>query len=88
MIRSEATLVPALQALRKAGATLLVATARGPSLLKHQTCQKVLDGLGLHMYFKDEKSPPQEMVVDEDTKVFGGDGILVRGRRACLPVGL
>lgn len=66
-----------LAKLRKYGATLVIATARGPSLTKHQTCVTVLELIDTYKYFKDPTVEAQEIRVDGDSKIFGGDGILV-----------
>jgi len=65
-----------LRKCQAAGAILLVLTAREPSQLKHDACRIELEALDVYKYFKDD-TKPQQFVVDENVKLFGGAGILV-----------
>lgn len=76
-IRGGTDTVTLLRQLKQDGALLLVATARSPSLLKHQTVKMVLQSLNLYEFFQDPLIPVQKLLVDAQTFAFVGDGILV-----------
>eukprot|EP00457_Paulinella_chromatophora_P011726 gb/GEZN01011882.1/.p1 GENE.gb/GEZN01011882.1/~~gb/GEZN01011882.1/.p1 ORF type:complete len:288 (-),score=56.79 gb/GEZN01011882.1/:160-1023(-) len=79
LVRGGEQTIKTLESLHKAGALLVVLTARGPSKLKWETCVQELERLNLYRFFKDSRpeASPKEFLVDGDSKVWGGSGVLV-----------
>jgi len=75
-VRGGDEFIKTLDHLREHGATMFVLTARGPSAVKHQTVTQELARLDLLKYFEDQIKP-QTIVVDGDSKVYVGNGVLV-----------